>query len=267
MLHTLQYDCLESTRPGHKSPNHGVILSLLMVLSLAPITASAAPTSALLKSTMPDSSGKPAPASSEINPAALTEEIKKKLATTRAELALLPPEAVTGSSASGQSGEVDIFARRLHLKQLVFIYQGQLARLASLQVHQQHRLGLENQAANWSGFSEPSLHPFLRADELKESIANLTRRMDELKTWIPEIDESGVELINIAENTTIKLRQADEAVEQAKESPEQQARLERERDLVKLQNQIDLARSMSFQIENQDVHRVSGNPGNVAIGS
>ena len=61
-------------------------------------------------------------------------------------------------------------------------------------------------------------------------------------------------MINIAENTTIKLRQADEAVEQAKESPDQQARLERERDLIKLQNQIDLARSMSFQLENQDVH-------------
>ena len=191
MLHTLQHDCLESTRPSYKSPNPGVILSLLMLLLLAPVTASAAPTSALLKSIMPDSSSKPAPTSSEIDPVALTEEIKKKLAATRAELALLPSEeAVAGSSASGSSGEVDIFARRLHLKQLAFIYQGQLARLASLQVHQQHRLELENQAANWSGFSEPSLHPFLRADELKESIASLTSRMDELKTWIPEIDQS-----------------------------------------------------------------------------
>ena len=254
MLHTLQHDYLESTRPSYKSPTPGGILSLLLLLFLAPVPISAAPTSALLKSIMPDSSSKPAPALSEIDPVALTEEIKKKLAATRAELALLPSEAVAGSPAAGLSGNLDIFARRLHLKQLLFIYQGQLARLASLRVHQQHRLELENQAANWSGFNEPSLHPFLRADELKESIASLTSRMNELETWIPEIVQVGLEVINIAENSTIKLRQADEAVEQAKESSDQQARLERERDLVKLQNQIDLARSMSFQLENQDVH-------------
>ncbi len=105
---------------------------------------------------MQDSSGKPAPDQAQIDPAALTEEIKKKLAATNAELALVPSEAVAGSPATGLSGEMDIFARRLHLRQLVFLYQGQLARLSSLQVRQQQRLDLENQAANWSGFSEPS---------------------------------------------------------------------------------------------------------------
>ena len=104
----------------------------------------------------------------------------------------MPSEAIAGSPATGLSGEVDIFARRLHLRQLVFIYQGQLARLASLQVRQQRRLELESQAANWSGFSEPSLHPFLRADELKESVIRLSNRVDELESWIPAIDQTGV---------------------------------------------------------------------------
>jgi hypothetical protein len=60
-------------------------------------------------------------------------------------------------------------------------------------------------------------------------------------------------IVNTAENSTVKLRQADEAVEQAKESPDQQARLGRERDLLALQNQIDLARAIGFQIEKQTV--------------
>ncbi len=224
-----------------------------MTLLLVPAPLLAAPTTALLKSIKPDSSSKLAPASSENDPVALTEEIKEKLARTSTELALLPADIVAGSSASGSSGEMNIISKRLHLKQLVSIYQWQLARLVSLQIHQQHRLEMENQAANWSGFSEPSLHPFLRADELKDSIVCLVRRMDELKTSIPEIAQGGAEVISMAEYTAIKLRQADEAVEQAKASPGQQARQERERDPVKLQNQIDLARSMSFQIENQDV--------------
>ena len=60
-------------------------------------------------------------------------------------------------------------------------------------------------------------------------------------------------MVTKAENSTVKLRQADEAIEQAKESPDQKALLIRERDLLALQNQIDLARAMGFQIEKQAV--------------
>ena len=112
---------------------------------------------------------------------------------------------------------------------------------------------LESQAANWSGFSEPLLHPFLRADELKESLTTLSRRADELESGIAAIEQGEEQAINIAEDSTVKLRQADEAVEQAKESPGQQALLDRARDSLALQNQIDLARAVGFQIEKQMV--------------
>ena len=254
MLHTLKHYRIVRSR-GYRPINFAgirVLMSLLMLLLLAP--ASAAPTSALLKGIMQESSSKPATGQSQINLAVLIEEIKKKLAATNTELALVPSETVAGSAATGLAGDEEIFARRLHLRQLVFLYQGQLARLASLQARQQHRIELESQAANWSGFSEPSVHPFLRADELKESVTSLSSRVDELESWIPTIDQAGVQVINTAENSTVKLRQADEAVEQAKDSPDQQARLGRERDLLVLQNQIDLARAMGFQIEKQAVH-------------
>jgi len=202
---------------------------------------------------MQGSSSKTAPSQSRIDPVALIDSIKKQLAATSAELALVPSEAVTGSPAAGLSEDEDILARRLPLRQLVFLYQGQLARLASLQVRQQNLIELENQAENWSGFSEPFQHPFLRADELKESITSLSSRVDELESWITAIEKTGAQIVSAAENSTVKLRQAVEAMEQAKDSPDQQALLVRERDLLALKNQIDLARAMGFQIEKQTV--------------
>ena len=128
-----------------------------------------------------------------------------------------------------------------------------MARLASLQLRQQPLTELESQAANWSGYSEPLLHPFLRADELKESLVTLNRRVDELESAIVAIEQGEEQAINTAEDSIVKLRQADEALEQAKESPGQQALLDRTRDSMALQNQIDLARAVGFQIEKQMV--------------
>jgi potassium efflux system protein len=217
--------------------------------------ASAAPAAGLLKGIMQGSSNNPAPGQSTIDPAALTEEIKKKLAATNAELTLLPSESVAELSSSPSSGEEEIFIRKLYLKQLVFLYQGQLGRLANLKASKAQLVKLENEAANWSGFSEPSLHPFLRADELKESVETLNKRVNELELWIPAIDQTGAEIVKIVEDSTVKLRQADEVVERAKDSPDRQALLGRARDLLALQNQIDSARAIGFQIEKQTVQQ------------
>ena len=236
------------------SLNFNVIrILLILLLLLPPALASAAPGSALLKGIMQKSSDQPASASSEINPSVLVEELKLKLAATGAELAAMPMEAAD-SAVVELSENQGVFARRAYLKQLVFAYQSLLSRLNSLQSRKQQRLELEHQAANWFGFNEPSPHPFLRADDLKESVASLNNRMDELQPSIAMIDQAGVQLINIAENSTVKLRQADEAVEQAKASPELQARLSRERSQLTLQNQLDLARVLALQIEKQSAH-------------
>ncbi|MFZ2170155.1 MAG: hypothetical protein WAW61_11020, partial [Methylococcaceae bacterium] len=251
MLHTLKHYRIIRSLPGYGLINfHAirVLVSLLMLLLLAP----AAPASSLINKVMNKSSSKSGSGQSQLNQAVLIEEIRKKLAATNVELALMPYEAAVESLAIGLSGDEGIFARRLHLRQLVFLYQGQLARLESLQMRQQRLIGLENLAANWSGFSEPLLHPFLKADELKESVTSLSRRVDELESWIIALDETEAQIVSTAEGSTVKLRQADEAVEKAKNSP-RQALLSRERDLLALQNQVDLARAMGFQIEKQTV--------------
>ena len=256
MLQLTKYPRFARSRPPYGKITFDavpVLMSLLILLWLAP--ASAGPTSALLNGIMQGSSSNPDPGQSAIDPAALTENIKKKLAATNAELALLPSEAVAGSSPSELAGKEELFIRRLYLKQLVFLYQGQLGRLANIQASKQQLVELENEAANWSGFSEPSPYPFLRADELKETVATLKSRVDELALWIPAIDQTGTEVVKIVENSTVKLRQADEAIERAKDSPEQQALLSKRRDLLALQNQIDLARAIGFQIERQTVQQ------------
>jgi potassium efflux system protein len=227
-----------------------ILLCLVLLILLAPV--SAAPASSLINKLMNKTSSNPDVAKSQLNPAVLIEEIKKKLAATKAELALVPSEAAADSTATGLSEDEDIIARRLRLRQLVFLYQGQLARLESLQVRQQRLSDLENQVANWSGFSEPLLHPFLKADELKESVNSLKSRVGELESWITALDVTGEQIISTAEESTVKLRQADEAVEKAKNSPGQ-ALLSRERDQLVLQNQVDLARAMGFQVEKQTV--------------
>ncbi|NOT13048.1 MAG: mechanosensitive ion channel [Methylococcaceae bacterium] len=224
------------------------LICLLILLLLAPV--SAAPTSALVGELL-KSSNTGGPVQTALDPASLLDDIKKKLAATQAEFAAVPSEAVTGDPATGLPANEDILARRLHLRQLLFIYQGQLSRLPNLQAVQKDRIELENKADNWTGFNEPSAHPFLRADELKVSVASLGKQVDELALWLHTLEIAGTQIVNIAENSIIRLRQANESVEQASKSPELQARLTRKRDLLFVQNQINLARTLGFQIEKQ----------------
>ena len=224
---------------------------MFLMLTLLILPASATPTSALINGMTQKSSSKAGSSQSVINPAALIEDIKKKLAETNEKLALLTPEEEAGPPSTELTDVGYIAKRRFYLRELAYIYRGQLARLATLQDIQKNRIELEQQASNWSGFSEQSEHPFLRADELLESIQTLGRRLDDFKSWSTAIDQIGVYAMSTVHTSTIKLRQADEAVEQAKNSPEQQARLSSERDLLALQNQIDMARAVGFQIENQ----------------
>ncbi len=240
------------TRPGYNSMSiivNRVLINVVILLLLTPNSVLAVPSESVLNQAIKQSPSDSISRVSQLDPAALIEEVNKKLTEAQAELADLPSEATTGSPTIGLSGSEDLNSRRLHLKQLVFIYQGQLSRLPNLQSIQKKRIELEKKAENWSGFNEPSPHPFLRADELKGSVTTLSKRVVELESWLTTIEQAGVLVINNAENSLVKLRQADEAVEQAQNSPEQQARLSRQRELLVLQNKIDLARAVGFQIE------------------
>jgi len=240
------------TRSGYNSMSiivNRVLINVVILLLLTPNSALAVASESVLNQAIKQSSSDSISRVSQLDPAALIEEVNKKLTAAQTELADLPSETTTGSPSIGLSGSEDINSRRIHLKQLVFIYQGQLSRLPNLQSVQKNRIELEKKAENWSGFNEPSPHPFLRVDELKGSLTTINKRVVELESWLTTIEQAGAQVISNAEISVVKLRQADEAVEQAKNSLEQQARLNRQRELLILQNQIDLARAMAFQIE------------------
>lgn len=251
MFYTLKNYPKARNRLGNRALSvHAIqfaVTLMMMLLLLSP--AEAATTSVLTNRLLNKSSSTSGVVQSVLDPAFLLDDIKKKLAATKAELARVPVEPLEATS----TGNEENFVRRLQLRQLVFLYQGQISRLASLQVIQQRRLDQENQAANWSGFTEPTAHPFLRADAINESITNLSKRVNELESWLPSIEQAGTQIVTTAENSMVKLRQADEAVEQAKGAPEQQALLNRQREILVVKNQIDLARALGYQIEKQAV--------------
>ncbi|MCX7098636.1 MAG: mechanosensitive ion channel [Methylococcales bacterium] len=228
------------------------LLTGLLLLVIAPV--SAAPSSVLLDGILQDPTTQANPTAQSLDFVALSTEIKAKLEARTAELAQLPAEMAKDPTADNLADNTSVYSRRLKLRQLVFLYQGQLSRLANLQRNHERYLEQQAQTANWAGFSETTTHPFLRADELRGTVTSLGHRIDELELWLPKIGQEEAQVVKAAEESTVNLRQADEAVEQAvKASGDQQGELDRGRDILILQNQIDLARAMGFQIEKQAI--------------
>ncbi len=163
-----------------------MLAGLLLLLLLT--SASAVPTTGL-PIEQANSSSQPGSVQSVNDPAVLIKEVQKNLAETKEKLALVPSNTLAGTDADNTA------KRRLYLTQLMYMYQGQLARLADLQRIQQDRIALEKKVSDWSGFSEPSDHPFLRADELQESVMTLSKRLNELESWIADNEQVGTYLL------------------------------------------------------------------------
>jgi len=129
-----------------------------MLLILTP--ASAAPTSALINGIMQKSSSKPVSAQPTLDPAALIGGNQEKLAATSAELALCHRKRSLdhGYRVVWRSGyicpTITSQAVRLYLSESsLLVWQACMRTSAA-------RLEMENQAANWSGFNEPSVIHF-----------------------------------------------------------------------------------------------------------
>ena len=185
------------------------------VLLLLVIPASAALNSVVNNAVPQQSDSQASSVETAIDVAALKEDINNKLVATNAQLANFPSTIFSGTPSRALPSDKDVLVRQLHLKELVFIYQGHLARLATFQVEEQNLVQCKNQLDNWYEFSEPSAHPFLRADELRAAVIMLNKELEELEAWIPTIEQAGNDVIQIAEGSTAKLRLANEAVEKA----------------------------------------------------
>lgn len=244
-------------RFGCKTDNFKVFqISITTILLLSVIPASAALDSVVNNTVDKQSDSQTNSVETAIDVVALIGDINNKLAATNAQLANFPATVESNQSSIVLPSDKDALVRQLHLKELVFIYQGHLARLATFQVEQQNLVKCKNQLDNWSAFIEPSANPFLRADELRAAVIMLSKELVELESWVPTIEQAGNDVIQIAEGSTAKLRLANEAVEKAKATPEYQEQLARNRDSLTVQNEIALANALGFQIEKQIVYVV-----------
>ena len=187
----------------------------------------------------------------EIDPVSLKKDIENKLAIVNEKLAAMPEEELSAPEQSKLTNSDANWQRRLLLKQLAQVYQGQLDRLVSLQERKKNRLEQESKTAAWSGFGDQPAHPFLLKDKLRESVVRLRNRLKELDALKTVESQADLTLLNDTESAVIKLRQANESLEQAIESSEQQARLIRLRDQLELDAQLKMARLVGFRIEKE----------------
>lgn len=185
----------------------------------------------------------------ELDPDALKIDLEKRLALVNQKLAAMPDDDISVQNMAQYVEDNTDNHRRVYLKQMVYMYQGLLARVTNLKVKRNNRIKMENEAKEWSGFKEPVSDPFLQADNLRDTVSKFNQNMDELESVIKITEKAGIYLLSALEASTIKLRQADEALEQAKEGSEQQIFLRHQRDRLELQNQLDLTRSIGVNIE------------------
>jgi potassium-dependent mechanosensitive channel len=188
------------------------------------------------------------------DPVALTSEVEKKLATVKQKLAAIPADEISVQNITDPVGKNTNIPRRVLLKQLTYLYEGQLERLAYLQFSQKKRTQYEMEASNWAGFKSTSPPSFLLADNLQATVTRLNKNIDEIESLDTVDSQVEAYLMSLIQSTSIKFRQAEEALEHAKESSKQQAGLRLKRDHLELENQLNLARALSYQIEKKIMH-------------
>lgn len=185
-----------------------IIASIVLVL-LGVGEVIAAPMNIAAKAIGNKQSHDPTPADAFSNPAELIDELQKKLVETRAELA---GESVNFPKAVGQDG---IFPRRLFLQMLLHAYEGQIRRVKELQLQQERFAKWEGEAKRRSESAKSEPFPFLFVDQLRESLATNEKRLARLNEMLAQVEREEARRITVAEQSAIKLRQANEELERS----------------------------------------------------
>lgn len=223
------------------------VIGFLMLLLVA-VPAAAIPSMGLngLKKSSSDNINL---AQADFDPGTLKNEVEKKLVTAKQKLAAMSTVDESVQDMADMVGKDMNIPRRVLLKQLIYLYEGQLERLTYLKFSQTNRITYEKEASNWVGFEDQLSPSFLLADNLRDSVARLNKNINEIESLDAIDSQVEAYLLSMIQATNIKFRQADEALQHAKDGSEQQAGLRRKRDQLELENQLNLARALVFQIE------------------
>jgi potassium-dependent mechanosensitive channel len=172
----------------------------------------------------------------------LTQTLQARLGQAKAELNhfQLLLEQATNLPAGAPPAEVAEY--RVTVESLVLTYQQHLDELARLQEVRRRPKGVEEEAATWSGFTEPGPYSILMVDDLRDSVESLTAKITAAETTHDVLVSLAAQAKAALKASDGQLRLLAEELETATEAGIT-ARLNWQKTLEEARNRLSLAES------------------------
>ena len=182
---------------------------------------------------------------SKTPPDTLIAELRNKLAAANETIARTKGQLGETPSTTVAT-QAEIMEAEYLQEQTARVYQRQIDILQKLKGLQQSRVEIENNTKRWTGMQTPPPYSFLMVDELREMARFQHSRILALEAMDAAIGQESMRRDGVFEETSGKLRQANERLEnKTDETP----RLIWLRDLAALRNRLAEARVEGIRIE------------------
>ena len=182
---------------------------------------------------------------SKTPPDTLIAELRNKLAAANEAIARTKGQ-IGETPSTTVATQAEIMESEYLQEQTARVYQRQIDILQKLKSLQQSRLEIENDTKRWTGMQTSPPYSFLMVDELREMARFQTSRILALTAMDEAIGQESTRRDGVFEETSGKLRQANERLEnKADETP----RLIWLRDLAALRNRLAEDRVKGIRIE------------------
>lgn len=185
------------------------------------------------------------------DPVVLIDDLQKKLADTRMELANEPVS--NQNSPALNKGQAVTFPRNLFLQMLLHAYEVQIQRAKELLERKQRFTEWENDSKIPTGLDNTPPFPFLVEDQLRESQGISKKRLERLAEMLVQVEREEARRINSAERSAAKLRQANEELEQSQGLTK--ALNSEKRAELALRHRLDWIRLVATQVEMQRIQQ------------
>lgn len=179
----------------------------------------------------------------------LFDDLQNKLAEARAELA----DQLLVDNSNKVTSQNPEFPRRLFLQMLTHGYEVQLQRIKELKDRQQQFARWQKETNLQSQQTLATTGSFLQEDGVRESLVINDKRLARLNQMHDYVEQEIMRRIDLAKQSAIKLRQANEALEHS--SVAEKALASEKRQMASLQYRLDAIRVVGAQIESQRIQQ------------
>lgn len=179
----------------------------------------------------------------------LFDDLQNKLAEARAELA----DQLLVDNSNKVTSQNPEFPRRLFLQMLTHGYEVQLQRIKELKDRQQQFARWQKETNLQSQQTLATTGSFLQEDGVRESLVINDKRLARLNQMHDYVEQEIMRRIELAKQSAIKLRQANEALEHS--SVAEKALASEKRQMASLQYRLDAIRVVGAQIESQRIQQ------------